>query len=212
MAPLPPLASTDDIVARLGAPLSASQAVRAESLLRDASVQVRRYCKKDFLYHTGDVVNVHMHDSEIKLPGKPIDAVTAVVAKGSSGEGLPDINLPWFVFDQIDSVRIDPGSHSILNLPEAWWEYTDLYRTFQVTYNHGFHDVPDEVVMVVANAALAVLQAPTMASGLIGETIGPYSYRLERGGGGVLVAITQSDKEILRDFRESQATSFVELR
>jgi hypothetical protein len=207
-----PLATQDDITARLGRALTTSEAARVDALISDASVLVRKYCKKDFQFHTADVIDVRIHDSELKLPGRPIEDVTSVLALGDAGQGLPDVPLPWFVFDHIDVVRVDAGAGAILNLPEAWFEYTDLYRTFRVTYDHGFHEVPDEVVMVVANAALAVLQSPTMAAGLIGETIGPYSYRLERGGGGLGVSLVQADYTILADFRDKQATSFVELR
>lgn len=209
---LPPLVSTDALAARLGRELTDPEQIRADALLRDASVQARRYCRKPFMVQTDDVIDVRVHDSELKLPGRPISAVTSVTAKGSPGLGLPDIPVPWFVFDQIDVIRLDPGAHGIINLPEAWWDYSDLYRTFEVVYTHGTPEVPDEVTMVVANACLGVLMAPTQAAGLIGETIGPYSYRMERGGAGLTVAFSQADKEALDDFRDKQGTIYVELR
>ena len=66
--------------------------------------------------------------------------------------------------------------------------------------------------MVVANAALAVLTAPTAAAGVVSESIGPYSYRLERGGGGVAVALSQSDLEQLKDYRGGVRTLQARLR
>ena len=209
---LPPLATADDVESRLGRSLNPTEAARVDSLLQDASVQVRRYCKRDFYHYSGDVRTLKIHDSEIKLPGKPVQAVTSVVARGAEGMGLPDITVIWFRFDGIDTIRVDPNSSGIINLPEAWWDYTDLYTTADVTYDHGDLEVPDEVKMVVANAAIGVLTSPTMAAGVIGETIGPYSYRLERGGGGLVVALTQADKDALTDFRPKQSTSFVQLR
>jgi hypothetical protein len=212
MPSLPPLADADEIERRLGRSLSPVEAARIDALLQDASVQVRRYCKRDFFYYAADVRTLKVHDSEITLPGKPVHSVASVIAKGSEGMGLPDVNVQWFRFDGIDKLRLDSGANGIINLPEIWWEFTDLYTTADVTYAHGPTEVPDEVVMVTANAAIGVLTAPTMAAGLIGETIGPYSYRLERGGGGLAVALSQADKDSLSDFRPKQSTSFVQLR
>lgn len=213
-APLPPLATTDDLVARLGRPLTSVEANRAEALLRDASVIIRNHCSsKDFLWHPGDVQRLRMVDSEIKLPGRPITAVASVVAIGSPSMGLPNVPLPWFHFDGIDTVRVDPGSNGIINLPEAWWEYSDLYVTADVTYDHGFQDgFPDDVVGVCAWGVIGTLTAPSMAAGLIGESIGPYSYRLERTGGGMQVALSQADLKTLDKYRDRQGTSTVRLR
>jgi hypothetical protein len=211
MPALPPLASVDDVASRLGRDVSESEAIRLTPLLADASAQIRRYCRpRDFLYHVNDVLILHGHDSEIHLPCKPVVSVASVVAIGG-GMGLPDVPIPWFTFDGIDTIRVDPG-HGIINLPEVWWA-DDMYPgTFRVTLTHGDVEVPDDVVMVCANAALSVLTAPTAAAGVIGETIGPYSYRLERGGGGVSVALSAADLAVLKDYRRGVHTLQARLR
>jgi hypothetical protein len=207
---LPPLATVDDVASRLGRDVSEMEAIRLTPLLADASAQIRRYCRRDFLLHTNETQILYGHDSEIYLPGRPALSVSAVVAIGG-GMGLPDVPVPWFTFDGIDRVRIDPG-HGIINLPEVWWD-DDMYPgTFNVTYTFGYPEVPDDANMVCANAALSVLTAPTAAAGVIGETIGPYSYRLERGGGGVSVALSAADLAVLKDYRRGVHTLQARLR
>ena len=129
------------------------------------------------------------------------------------GMMLPDVNITWFTFDGIGIIRIHPGHWGIINLPESWIEDSDAYPgTFRVTYNYGWDAVPDIVTMVCANAALSVLTAPTVAAGVVGETIGPYSYRMETAGGGVKVALTQADQEMLKDYRRNVRTLQARLR
>lgn len=207
---LPTLATSDDIASRLGRPLTEPESIRAPLLLADASAQIRRYCRRDFLLHVNEAVTLHGTDSIIKLPQYPVQSVGSVTAIGG-GMGLPDVPIPWFTFDGIQTIRIDPG-HGIINLPEIWWT-SDLYPgTFKVVYSYGYPEVPDDVVMVCANAALNVLMAPTMAAGVIGETVGPYSYRMERSGGGIAVALTQADLAALTDYRLKQGTIMTTLR
>ena len=207
---LPPLATADDIAARLGRDLTDAENLRAAALLSDASAQIRRYCRRDFLLHADESAIVFGRDSLILLPQYPVQSVTSVTAIGG-GMGLPNVPIPWYTFDGIRTIRIDPG-HGIINLPEIWWT-SDLYPgTFEIVYSFGYASVPDDVVMVCANAALSVLTAPTLAAGVIGETIGSYSYRLERSGGGVAVALTQGDLAALKDYRVTSGTIMTQLR
>jgi hypothetical protein len=206
---LPPLATADDVAARLGRDLTGAEEVRLGPLLTDASAQVRRYCRRDFAVHTNETHILYAHDSEIYLPGKPATAVSGIVAYG--GGSLPDFTVPWWAWDGLQIVRIAPG-YGIINLPEAWMLDDSYPGTYQVTYSWGEPEVPDVVVMVVANAALSVLTAPTAAAGVIGETIGAYSYRMERGGGGVSVALTAADLATLKDYRLNVATLAARLR
>jgi hypothetical protein len=215
MATLAPLATQDDVEERLGRALSPTEQLRVPALLKDASSQIRRFCRQDFLYHTGVNIDLRGRDSIIMLPDRTTARVNSVTAIGSSlggGMGLPDLPVPWYVFDGIDKIRIDPG-RGIINLPAIWWT-SELYpQTFRVNRDYGYPaGVPDDVVMVCANATLRVLMAPNQAAGLIGETIGPYSYRLERSGSGLEVALNESDLEALRDYRQTERTIMSDLR
>jgi hypothetical protein len=212
---LPPLATLDDISGRLGRPLTDAEATRAPLLLTDASAQVRRYCRRDFLLHASETDIFRCHDSEIQLPDKTTTEVISVTAIGSDfggGIDLPDIPVPWFVYDGIDRIRLDLGTDWIINLPYVWLDSDYYPQTYSVVRSYGYVETPDEVTAVCATAVIGVLTAPTMAAGLIGETVGPFSYRMERSGGGTAVALTQADLASLKDFRMTTATLMTRLR
>lgn len=204
---LPPLAIVDDITNRLGRLLNETEQQRVPWLLFDASTQIRRYCRKDFLFHEGDVIDIKGDGACLKLPYRPVTEVTSVVAISGRAD-LPDIPVSWYLFDGVDEISIAEASASgVVNLPEAWYDFGAYPGTFRVTYSHGYSAYPDEVVSVCANAVIAVLLAPTMAAGVIGESVGPYSYRLERSGGGASVSLAAGDIAMLADFRDD-ATDF----
>jgi hypothetical protein len=212
MTTLPPLATVDDLTARLGRPLNPAESSRVGALITDASGLIRRYCRKDFEYHADDTKTLRADGGVVKLPYRPVDSVTSVTAK-SGISYIPDIPITWYVFDGIDEITIlDAAMSGIMNLPEVWYQSGTFAGTFIVKYSHGYHPVrpyPDDVIGVCANSVISVLQAPNQASGVIGETIGPYSYRVVRSGGGVKVALDESDLAILDDFREKFSTIHV---
>lgn len=208
---LPPLATPDDIAARLGRALTDVETARVGALLQDASAQVRRYCRRDFLLHAGETTVLRGYDSEILLPDKTTAAVNSVVMIGG-GMGLPDLPITWFIFDGIDRIRYDPGRW-LINMPEVYWDYDDVYPdTFRIDRDYGYAEVPDDVLAVVATAVIGVITSPTQAAGLLGESIGPYSYRLERSGGGSGVALQQADLASLADYRNTVGTIRTRLR
>jgi hypothetical protein len=211
-----PLLSPDDVAVRLGRALSDAETLKCGALINDVTSQIVRYCRRDFQMHVNETQVLYGVDSEIELEkpvvwsGDPRTAVNSVIAIGG-GMGLPDVPITWFTFDGINRIKYAQG-RGIINLPEVWFE-TDMYPgTFMVNYSWGYPQVPDEVVAVGAGAVQAVLTTPTVAAGLIGETIGPYSYRLERTGGGLTVALKQSDLDSLKDFRNTVETAEMRLR
>jgi len=203
---LPPLVDVDDITARLGRDLTDSEEMRIESLLRDASSQIRRYCRSDFAFIENDLVDIRADGAIIKLPDTPVWDIAAVML--FPGGWLQPFSLLWWRFDGIDEIMVPgPGSHGVINYPEIFHEdWFTWNRTFRVMYTHGPQEVPEEVAMVAANSVIAVLTAPTQAAGVIGETVGAYSYRLERSGGGLAVTIQPQDLAILNDYRNKQMT------
>lgn len=193
-----PLASTADLVARLGRPLTDVEAARADALLADASAKVRRYCRQDFGKVIDDVVVVRGQDGELRLPQRPVLDVSKVIALG--GNGLPDVQLIDWLWDHIDLIRLGSGN-AIINLPEVWWNEDGYPDTYQVTYSHGYDTPPDEVVSVVCAMVNRTLTNPTLAGGIKSETIGHYNYQLDQAGGGLAVSMTKDDKDSLKDFR-----------
>lgn len=206
MPSLPPLATDSDIIARLGRELNPVEAGRVAALLADGSAHIRRFTRKDFVFVSNDVKTLRAQRGFITLPGRPVTGVSDVLAI-SGLPGVPDIDVSWYQFDGIDKVTIpDPAVSGIINLPEAWYELGWFTDTYQITYSHGYETVPDDVISVLSTAVISVLTAPTMAAGVIGESVGGYSYRMERTGGGVAVALKEADLDSLSDYRDKQGT------
>lgn len=193
-----PLASLTDLSDRLGRPLTASEEARAQALLADASAKVRSYTKQAFTRTDNETVVVRAQQGEIRLPQRPVIDVTAVVAIGAGGaQDLPVVGWQW---DGLDIIRTITGTPAI-NMPERWYDedggaYPGTYR---VTYSHGTAKVPADVVAIVARMALRTLTSPTLAGGVTGETIGPYSYRTDGSGVGTAVLMTDEDRQELDD-------------
>lgn len=191
-----PLASLTDLSDRLGRPLTAAEEARGQALLADSSALVRGFTGQDFARTDDETVVLRAQQGEIRLPQRPVVDVTAVVAVGAGG--APDLPVTGWQWDGIDIVRTAGDSPSI-NLPEVWYdEEVEAYPgTYRVTYSHGDAAVPPDVIAVVARMALRTMTAPSMAGGLTGETIGPYSYRTDGSGVGTAVVMTDDDRKML---------------
>lgn len=201
------LASPDDVVARLGRQLTESEALRVPAILADLSQDVIEHCGQDFQVHTNQTQILYLTDGEITLQ-RPVIAGPAqggLIAIGGA-PGLPDIPVPWFSFDGLDRVKIGSGM-GIINLPEMWAVGYAYAGTARVTYSWGYPaGVPGVVKSVIANACIGIVTAPTQAAGLIGETIGPMSWRGEKTGGGMAVSLAAADLKRLDKFRNTVRT------
>jgi hypothetical protein len=201
-----------DLSDRLGRPLTAAEEARAQALLKDASAKVRSYTKRNFTRTDGETLVVRAQQGEIRLPQRPVIDVTAVVAVGSGG--APDVPVVGWQWDGLDIVRAVADS-PIVNLPEDWYDDVEAYPgTYRVTYSHGDAQVPEDIVGIVARMVLRTLTAPTVAGGVTGETIGPYSYRTDGSGVGTAVVMTDEDRRELADagYRPKAGMSMVRYR
>lgn len=207
------LATASDLSDRLGRPLTSAEEARATALLADASALVRGFTGMGFARTDGETVVLRAQQGEIRLPQRPVIGVTAVVAVGAGG--APDLPVVGWQWDGIDIVRTATSSPAI-NLPEEWYDedYESYPGTYRVTYSHGDAAVPADVVAVVARMALRTMTAPTMAGGLTGETIGPYSYRTDGSGVGTAVVMTDDDRKMLElaGYRRKSGMSMVRWR
>lgn len=207
------LADVTDLEARLGRPLTAEEQARAGALLEDASAAVRTYTGQHFMRVDDETVVVRAQQGEIRLPQRPVIDVTEVVAIGAGG--APDVPVVGWQWDGLDVVRAVADS-PIINLPELWHEESDgsYPGTYRVTYSHGPAQVPRVVVAVVARMVLRTLTAPTVAGGVTGETIGPYTYRTDGSGVGTAVVMADEDRRMLADagYRRMSGLSMVRFR
>lgn len=197
------LATHPDLVARLGRDFTDAESARVDALLADASALVRSYTRQDFTVATS-TVTLRAQGGLLRLPQRPVTSVTSVTAIGL--HGAPDVVLVDWWWDGLDTIKIGDGM-CVINLPETWYDQEDGYpSTYSVVYGHGYTDVPGDVVAVVSGMALRTLTAPTLVGGLVSETIGPYSYRLDSAGVGTAVTMTEADRNTLKRYRPTAGT------
>ncbi|MFF8412808.1 hypothetical protein [Streptomyces omiyaensis] len=207
------LADISDLEARLGRPLTAAEAARAQALLDDASAEIRTFTGLSFARVDDDEVVLRAQLGEIRLPQRPVIGVKSVTAIGAGG--APDVAVVGWGWDGLDIIRVSSGIPSI-NLPEAWYEEdTAAYPgTYRVVYSYGDATPPAIIVTVACRMVLRTLTAPTMAGGVVGETIGPYTYRTDGSGVGTAVTMTEEDRKmlILGGYRQTVRTSIARYR
>jgi hypothetical protein len=209
-ATLPNLATSDDIVARLGRSLNQVESARVDALLQDGSALVRRYCREDFVWYDSDQITIAGDGGIIKLPWRPIGQILSVVAR-SGVAGIPDIPITWYQFDGIDKITVmNPSRSGIINLPEFWYEETFWWGgSFDVMASHGYQQTPDDVIAVLCTAIISELAAPTLSYSLASESVGAYSYTMRRTGSGAglnAALIDAGMKTALSDYRQTQGT------
>ncbi|MEU6204589.1 hypothetical protein ABZ814_13490 [Micromonospora musae] len=208
---LSPYAADADLEARIGRSLTEAEAARAAALIADASALIRGYTRQDFTFYADDVLVLRPVGSHLRLPQRPVAAVTAVVAL-SGTEAIPDWTVPpgCWQWDGADIVEVWPPDRSVwVSLPE--WAYTTCGPdTYRVTYSHGYDEVPADVTAVCCRMVLAVLLAPTMTEGLVQERIGQYSYQygqqLGAGSPGATVRMSEADRDDLKRYRRTAGT------
>jgi hypothetical protein len=205
---LPSLATSDDIVDRLGRNLNQVEMARVDALLRDGSAIIRRYCREDFVWYDTDTITIVGDRNEFVVPWRPIVSIDSVLAL-SGLPGIPDIPVTWYSFDGIDTITVpDPGRSGIINLPEFWYEEMWWSGSFKVVGSHGYQNSPDDVIAVLCTAIISELATPTMSATLASESIGPYSYTMRRtSGAGLSAALADAGlKTTLADYRKMTGT------
>lgn len=178
MSAVGPLATADDLAARIGE-LTAAQAARAEALLDDASALIRDFKGQTLSFVEDDEITVRLQGLRARLPERPVGAVASVSTV--DGTELPTTAWSW---DGLDMVTVADG-------------YAEA--VLKIVYSHGWETLPTKYVTVCCNMVNRVLTAPSLAEGLTGEQIGAYGYQTTQqvGTGGTGVRLTNADKEQL---------------
>ncbi len=194
------LATADDLEARLGRTLTATEETRAAAYLAEASALVRRYTGQVFDQVIDDTVVLRPVGAYLVLPQTPVTDVTEV--RGVDADGTPGTALTGWTWDGLD--RIDITTVGFF-AGSPWWPWLFGPESFQVLYDHGTAAVPDDVIGVVCNMVLRTLLSPSLVEGMTSERIGQYSYQLGQFAGGaasgVSVRLTEADKDALRSYR-----------
>lgn len=206
---LQPLAVPADLEELLGRALTIPEAAKAKALLRSASIRIRSFCRQTFDLVTDDAVTLRPLDDKLRLPQRPVIDVTLVEAVGSNG--IPDLTIPGWTFDGVDTITIAGVSSSTFVALPAWWD--DLDRgtpTCRVTYSHGYAYYPDLIRDIAAGAALRTLVSPTPVEGQTQVTVGQYTEQFQQAAGapGLAVRLSAQDKRDLIDggFRRTAGT------
>lgn len=188
------LATQADVEARLGRPLTDDEQARITALLTDASELVRSHTGQVFDAVTDDAIVLRPVGVVLRLPQRPVTAVTSVHAVNRDGQ--PEVELSGWSWDGRDKVSIACATPSGSDAPTWWGEGPD---TYQVIYSHGGAVTPPIVVKVVCDMVLRTLLAPSMATGMVSERIGAYNYQLQQGSGssGAAVVLTREDEKAL---------------
>jgi hypothetical protein len=209
------LATVEDLEARIGRELTTTEAARADALLADASGLIRGYTKQYFEQVEDDVIQLSAAGSFLRLPQRPVTAVSSIVAIGYAP--VPDLTLPdgTWGWDGIDQIEVYPwSSDTWVSLPESYDSIGP--GTFRITYDHGYAEIPADVVAVCCRMVLAVLLAPTMAEGLVQERIGQYAYQYGQAAGqaspGATVRLSDADRDDLARYKRTFGTIAVRAR
>ena len=197
------LAAKTDLVARLGRDITCEEDARIDALLDDSAALIAAYTGQVFALVEDDTIVIRAQGGLIRLPQRPVTDVASVTAVGGN---LPDVPLADWAWDEIDTIRLGSG-HCVINLPEQWWDLDGYPGTYRVVYSHGYASPPADVIAVQCGMVLRTLTAPTAAGGIISETIGPYSYRLDAAGAGTAVTLSDMDRRALARYRRTAGTT-----
>lgn len=206
MASLPPLVLVSDVTDRLPSTLNIDEN-RVRKLIQDASAAVRRFSKNNFSIVTS-TTGIRPIGGKIKLPQRPVLSVDNISIRLPNS--LTESTIPGWYWDGSDEVWLTDGG-SVINLAEELlfvmeWQTPEC----QVTYQHGYAEVPDDVIGVVCSMVTRIITAPGLG-GVISETVGEYSYRLSDAAAQGPMSLTDAEEKILKSFRP-KGTTTTELR
>lgn len=192
----PDLASLDDLEVRLNRNLTPDQQGLAAQFLSDASAAVRLYTGQTFTQVVDDVVRLKFRNGKVRLPQRPVTAVTAVTATAWDGSETPVL---WRWWDGLQDVTVFPNVPNFFAFEPFRTDVTNV----TVTYTHGYEadELPPALVGIVVQVVGRALGTDVIQTGITQESIGGYSYSLgaaaAAGGFGLLPA----EKDMLDVFR-----------
>lgn len=193
---LPLLAQTSDIQQRLPSSF-VLDTNRAGVLLQDASAIGRRTAKQTFTVAT-TTEQVTPIGYRLRLAEQPVRSIISVSIK-LPGQDAPQPLPSWYWPGGQEVWLMVEGQ--VINLPEEIG-YLLQYQTppMFVEYEHGYDDVPDDVVGVICSMVIRTITAPSMG-GVVSENVGEYGYRLSDAAAQGSLALTQAEENILLSYR-----------
>lgn len=183
---LPPFATAAELAAQAQAPVDPAA---AELALASASAAIRRWTRQTITRVVDDAVKLRVIDcSELVLPQRPVASVSEVKVNAL-------VLNDWVLSG--DRLLRTGGWH---RLPGTT-AYPDP-GLVQVTYTHGWDEIPDDVRAVCLDLASTTLSNPSM---LRQEGIDDYTRTFASETLG-LAGLSDAHKELLGDFRRRVGT------
>lgn len=195
--PLDPLASIEDLQGRLGRDLTGADLARAELLLADASAAVRSHTGQE-ISSRSSTARLQVRDGRVRLPQRPVTDVTAV----DNVDGVAQI-FTWYGGDVLEL----NGGYGLVNGPWPWGNYGTVW--LDVTYDHGYEEIPGEIVAIVCQIAARAFGTTPDDSGYTQEGIGNYSYQVGAAAAAGAVGLLADERRILDRYRRVGGQTWV---
>lgn len=189
-------ATSDDFAARLGLTLSDDEAFRVETLLSLASDLIRDEAQQQLSLAEEIITIPGTTDEMIKLPQRPVVAVSSVTLDGvpllEGGDWYRDGNT---IVRRRTSVSVLAGTLDVLALGHGFgWPA----QTLEITYTHGYADLPASLKAICLEAAVRVWVNPgSVAQEREGETSTLYHYASSSSDAAGLL-LTHAEQQVIR--------------
>lgn len=202
-------AQPTDVQNRYMGTVSSDNLARLPSLLADASAVVAAYCRQTFTTAT-TTERIRPIGDRVRLRQSPVATVDSVALVDMlQASQLIMFPLGAWLWDGGQEIWLG-GLNTVINLPD---QVTHLlqYQTplMEVTYTHGYADIPEPVVAVVCSMVLRFIDIPASV-GMPSTTVGALSYRLSSTAEDGILGLTASEQRTLAPYRRAATT--VELR
>lgn len=171
------LASVEDLEVRLGRTFTSTETDRAEALLADASAAVQAYTGQQFTVGTS-TVRLQVRNGTVRPPQSPISTITGIA--NIEGAALDHV---WYAGPTVAVTGSIDGS---------WVD---------VTYDHGYEELPADIVAVVCQVAGRAMGVPADQGGIAQESIGNYSYSVGVAAAAGSVGLLNDERAVLDRYR-----------
>lgn len=182
------LATTTDVMDRLGRNLTATEALKVDALLVDASASVRSYTHQVISLVVDDVAQVPVRNGKMRLPQRPVISVASV-----NNAAAAPLYYQWL---GNDTIAVGPTGIN----PFGWEPFRNVVNTVEVVYTHGYDPVPDDIVGIVCQIVLRALGREPTDAAITSESIQGYSYSLGLTGAAGAFGLLQAEKDILDSY------------
>lgn len=189
------LATIDDFINRLGRLPSDAEFLRAEALLEDASASVVLYTGQSFERAT-TTTRLRVRNGRLRLPQRPVNSVDSVADVNG--------NTVSFTWDGADVVCVASNLDSF-----GWEPWASPINAVDVTYDHGYDEIPPGVVAVVCQIAARALGRPPDTTGIQQEAIAGYSYTVGAAAAAGAAGMMTDERAVLDRYRRVGGTAWV---